>query len=103
MGSWHCRSKFSMELDSTDCSISFGEIRFLKWRNINSSNSWFLAILNGFSEGCLYQTNIFFLKIKQYLNKNRYFMCQILTSDSYTHNLRQYDADCGKIRYVSDP
>ena len=30
-------------------------------------------------------------------------MCQILTSDSYTHNLRQYDADCGKIRYVSDP
>ena len=29
----------------------FGEIRFLKWRDVVSSNSWFLAVLKGFSEG----------------------------------------------------
>ena len=29
----------------------FGEIRYLKWRDIINSNSRFLAILKGFSEG----------------------------------------------------
>ena len=29
----------------------FWEIRFLKWRDVINSNSWFLAIFKGFSEG----------------------------------------------------
>ena len=29
----------------------FGELRFLKWREVTNSNSWFLAILKGFLEG----------------------------------------------------
>ena len=38
---------FLMELDSTDnCSMGFGEIRFIKWHDVNNSNSWFLAILD---------------------------------------------------------
>ena len=61
---------FSKELDSTECYVCFGEIRFLKWRDVNNSNSWFLAILNEFSEGLCIQANIFFLKIKKCLNKN---------------------------------
>ena len=45
----------------------FGEIRFLKWRDVINSNSWFLAILKRFSEGLplINQPNIFFLKIKK--------------------------------------
>ena len=42
---------FSTELGMTGCSMGFGEIRFLKWCHVNDSNYWFLAILNGFSEG----------------------------------------------------
>ena len=48
----------------------FGEIRFLKWRDVTNSNSWFLAILNGFSDFPFIQTNIFFLKVKRILTKN---------------------------------
>ena len=52
---------FLTEIDSTDCSAGFGEIRFLKWRDINNLNSWFLTMLNGLSEGFLkfIRANIF--------------------------------------------
>ena len=29
--------------------LGFWRDKILKWRNVNSLNSWFLAILNGFS------------------------------------------------------
>ena len=49
--------------------------------------------------------NIFFLKIKRYLNKNQYFVCQILTSvielNPPTH-LHQFHTNLGKIQYVSE-
>ena len=41
---------YSMELNSTNCSMGFGEICFLRWCNLKNSNFWFLIILNGFSE-----------------------------------------------------
>ena len=44
---------FSMELDFTDCSLGFVEISFLKKHHVNNSNSWFLAVLNEFSEDLL--------------------------------------------------
>ena len=59
----------------------FGEIRFLKLRDVINSNSWFLGILNEFSEGLRLFKLIFFLKLKKGFNKNRYFMPQILTSE----------------------
>ena len=31
--------------------VGFGEIRPLKWSDVINSNSWFWAILQGFSEG----------------------------------------------------
>ena len=46
---------------------SFEEIRFLKWRDVINSNSWFLAILKEFSEGLPLFT--FFLKLKRILIK----------------------------------
>ena len=49
MGSVTIALDFLTELDSTDYSVGFGEIRFLKWRVANNSNSWFMTILNGFS------------------------------------------------------
>ena len=67
---------FSTELDFTDCSMGFGEIRLLKWCHVNDSNC-FLAILNGFSEGLFLFQLIFF---KKYLSKNQHFMYQILMS-----------------------
>ena len=51
MGSDAIPLNFSKKLDSTDFHAGFGEIRFLKWRDVINSNSCFLAILNGFSEG----------------------------------------------------
>ena len=42
---------FWMEYSTTECSVSFGKIRFLKRRDVNNSNFWFLAILYGFSQG----------------------------------------------------
>ena len=33
----------------------FGEIRLLKWYDVIISNSWFLAISKGFSEGLILQ------------------------------------------------
>ena len=74
---------FSRDLALTECTMAFQNIR-LKWRHVNNSNSWFLAILNGFSEGLfLFELILFsFLKIKKYLNKNQYFMRQLLTSES---------------------
>ena len=44
---------FSKELNFTDwlSHTGFGEIRFLKWRDVVNSNSWFLAIWKEFSEG----------------------------------------------------
>ena len=49
--------------------VGFGEIRFLKWRDVISSNPGFLAILKGFSEGLsLFKLpNIFLLKLKRIL------------------------------------
>ena len=47
----------------------FWKIRFLKWRHVNNSNSWFLAMLNGFSEGLPLFKIIFVLKIKSISTK----------------------------------
>ena len=56
----------------------FGEIRFWKWLDVIISNSWFLEILKGFSEGLPllnlnnwtgFQANNFFLKLKRILTK----------------------------------
>ena len=61
----------------------FGEMKFLKLRDVINSNSWFLAMLKGFSEGLpLFKLTIF---LKKYFNKNWYLMCQILTSECWTH------------------
>ena len=70
---------FSKELDSTDSTdhADFGEIKFLKWNDVINLNSWFLAILKGFSECSPFFKLTYFLKIKKDFNKNRYFMCQI--------------------------
>ena len=40
--------------------VGFGEIRFLKWRDVINSSSWFLAILKGFSKGLPLFKLIFF-------------------------------------------
>ena len=46
----------------------FREITFLKWRDVINSNSWFMAILKGFSGLPLFKLpNIFFLKLKRIL------------------------------------
>ena len=77
----------------------------LKWRDVINWNSWFLATVKGFSKGLLLFKQIFFMKIKTDFNKSWYFMCQILTwevLDPPTHS-RQFDGNCGKIRYVRDP
>ena len=58
----------------------FGEIRFLKWCDVINSNSWFLTILKGFSFTAFKLTFFFFLK--KDFNKNWYFICQMVTSDS---------------------
>ena len=79
MGSDAIALNFSKKLDSTDSAdhAGFGETRFLKRNDVINLNSWFLAILKGFSECSSLFKLIFFLKIKKDLNKNRYFMCQI--------------------------
>ena len=43
--------------------------------------------------------------MKNDFNKNWYFMCQMVTSDSQSARLIQltFDANCGKIHYESDP
>ena len=72
---------FLMELSLPDCSMSFGEIRFLKQDHVNDSD-FGLAIL----KVCLCLSKYFFLKIKKYLNKNRHFMYQTLTSESQNNS-----------------
>ena len=57
----------------------FGEIRF-KWWDVINSNSWFLTLLEGFSFTVFKLA--FFPKIKKDFNKNQYFMCQMVMSDS---------------------
>ena len=72
---------FLKELDS------IREIRFLKWRYVINSNSWFLAISKGFSEGLrLFKLMFFSYEIKKdfKFNYNRYFMSQSLTSNART-------------------
>ena len=70
MGSDAIILNFSNELDSTDWLFhaGFGEIKFLMWRDVINSNSWFLAILKVFSEGLpLFKLIFFFLKSKRIL------------------------------------
>ena len=107
MGSHAIALNFSKKLDSIDWLFhtGFEEIRFLKWRDAFNSDSWFLAILKGFSEGLpLYKPIFFFLKIKKDFNKDWYPMSQVfirvLDPPTYLH---KFDANRGKIRYVSDP
>ena len=72
MGSDATALNFPNELDSTDCLFhsDFGEIRFLKLRNVINSNSWFLAVLKEFAEGLpLFKLIFFFLKLKRVLRK----------------------------------
>ena len=60
--------------------------------------------LNGFSEGLSLLANIFFVKIKKYLDKNRYFMSNINVRELDPHTkFVQFDANCGNIQYMSDP
>ena len=61
---------FSTELGPNDCSMRVlkKQINILKWHDVSNSNSWFLAILNGFSRRFAFiQANIFFLKLKSIL------------------------------------
>ena len=55
MGSDAIALNFSKEIHFH---AAFADIRFLKWRDVINSNSWFLAILKGFD---FIQANIFFL------------------------------------------
>ena len=48
---WRYCFKFLDGIKTRDCFMGFGEIRFLKWHDLNNSNSWFLAIVNGISQG----------------------------------------------------
>ena len=59
---------------------------------------------NGFSEGLSLLAIYFFLKIKKYLNENQYFMSNLNVRElDPPTRLHQFDANCGKIQYVSDP
>ena len=72
MGSHAIALNFSKKSDSTDWLFhtGFEEIRFLKWRDVINSDSCFLAILKGFSEGLpLFKLIFFFLKLKRILTK----------------------------------
>ena len=87
----------------------FGEIRFLKWRDvINSNSSLFLLFGNinrQLRDILLNRKNHFSLKIKKDFNKNQYFICQILKSECWdppTHS-HQFEANYGKIQHVTDP
>ena len=52
----------------------FREIRFLKWRDVISSNSWFLVILKGFYFTA-FKLTFFFLKLKRIIT-NRLHGCK---------------------------
>ena len=94
MGSDVIDINFSQELNSTGCSMGFGEIRFLKWRDAISSNSWILVILNRFSEGFpLFKLIFFLLKLKSILTKSIFHVSNLKVRelDPPTH-LRQFDA-----------
>ena len=89
----------SMELDSTNYSMGFREICFLRWCNFKNSNSWFLIILNGFSESlslfmlifqviifdisCVKNVNLKELGPATYLRQGRFDMWVILNSKIY--------------------
>ena len=80
---WAVMINFFKELDSNDWLFhaSFGEMRFLKWRDVINS-IFFGDIKRVFRKFTFIQANIFFLvEIKTDFNKNRYFMCQILMSE----------------------
>ena len=48
----------------------FGEIRFLKWRDVINSNSWLFGNIKWVSRRFTFiQANIFFLKLKSILTK----------------------------------
>ena len=63
-----------------------------------------MAILNGFSEGLPLLKLIFFLKIKSIFTEIDIHVANLNVRelDPPTH-LPQFDENCGKIRYVSDP
>ena len=65
----------------------FGEIRFLKRRETYQFKFFIFGnVKKVFRRFAFIQANIFFLnKMKKDFNKNPYFMCQILTSECYTH------------------
>ena len=95
---------FLTKLDSTDCSMGLGDIRYLKWHDVNNSNSWFLTILNGFSEGFSLFKLIKKKKLKSIFKKIDISSVKsnIRELEPPTHS-RQFDANWGKIRYVSNP
>ena len=68
------------ELDSRLFHAGFGETRFLKWCDVINSNSWFFR---RFAFTVFKLT--FFSGIKKDFDKNRYFMCQMVTSGSLPH------------------
>ena len=58
----------------------FWETRFLKWRDIINSSSWFLELLKESSEGLPLFKLIYIFLIKKDFNKNWCSMCQNLKS-----------------------
>ena len=67
----------------------FGEIKFSEWRDVYIQfNSWFWAIIKGFSEGLpLFKLKIFFLKSKRILIKNWYIVSPILDPAIHLHQI----------------
>ena len=84
-------------------SLGFAEIKFLKWRNVNSSLVFWRYQI-GFHKVCLYSSKYFFLKIKKKLTKSIFHVSNldVIELDPPT-KLRQFEVNCANIRYVSDP
>ena len=86
--------------------VGFREITFLKWCNVTNSNSWFLAILNGFCRRFAFlEANIFFLKLRSalILQKSIFHVSNLNVRElNPPTNSCQFDANCGKIWYVSE-
>ena len=97
--------RYCFKFLDADSSLGFAEIRFLKWRNVNSSNPWFFWRYQiGFHKVCLYSSKHFFHKIKKILTKSIFHVSNlnVIALDPPT-KLRQFEVNCANIRYVSDP
>ena len=84
--------------------VGFGEIRFFKWHDVANQFKFlvFGNIKSFHFRFALIQANIFFLKLNRILTKLNICYANTIVLDPPTHS-HQFDANGGKIRYVSDP